>query len=224
LVEFDETVSDHNCSPYSPTLGGKGITIWGPTDIYLAPSGQPNSSWTGTFTPTRPKCFNGIIYPNGITENRTCYCNIKYTIHTTQNSANTDVGPIIQTHSSTKIGYVYDEQTQQYRTTPESTNVSCSSDLWHSKIAGHDATLIHDISQNRDEDPNGHPVMFELPAAPKKIMWVFDDYGPNTITFTNNSDVEVQLQGLEIVRGYDMGNLMEDLADPSPCSQEVTPM
>src|SRR5208337_370299 len=88
---------DYNCGTFSiktQSYGNKGVTIWGPmtTEIYLAPNG---GTWTGTFTCTQPKCYQA-----------TTDCNLTFTIATVVTSTNNDVGPITQTFSSTKYGYV----------------------------------------------------------------------------------------------------------------------
>jgi len=60
-----------------------------------------------------------------------------------------------------------------------------SSDYYHSKVSGHDCTLTIDIAQ--------------VPG--------YVDDGRMFLKFTNNSQVDIWIQGLQIVRGYMMNTL-----------------
>jgi hypothetical protein len=78
-----------------------------------------------------------------------------------------------------------------------------SSSRYHSRIQGHDLIETHDISQ---------------PPS----TTVYNDTSWNYLTFTNNADVAVWIQGLQIVRCYDMNNLATDMQTPCPCQADAT--
>ncbi len=202
LQYLDNPHVDFNCGTFSTSqqsFGNKGVTIWGPmtTEIYLAPNG---GTWTGTFTCTQPKCYQD-----------TTDCNLTFTIATVVTSTNNDVGPITQTFSSTKYSYVNGVYGLY--------NTSGSAPFYHSRIEGHDVTLTQDLAQATD----GHNPPVE--DADGNIIKILNDIGTNTITFTNNdTQVGVWIQGLQIVRGYDMLNLIDDMSTqtPPPCQPDNT--
>ena len=194
--------ADYNCSTFSDYMsqyGSKGCTVWGPmtTAIHLAANG---GSWTGTFTCTQPKCYES-----------TDDCNMTYTIATNVTSTTgNDVGPITQTFSSTKPGYVNGVHGVY--------TLSGSSQHYHSKIEGHDVTITQDLVP---ADQGNNPPVTDINGHPLKILY---DGGANTITLTNNDpNIDVWIEGLQIVRGYGMDVLTNDMANPSPCQPDNIP-
>jgi hypothetical protein len=74
---------------------------------------------------------------------------------------------------------------------------------YHSKVQGHDLIETHDVSQ-----------------PPATTM--YNDTSWNYLTFTNGANVDVWIQGLQVVRGYDMNNLATDMQTPCPCQTDAT--
>ncbi len=112
----------------------------------------------------------------------TTVCNLTYKVHTATTSLNNDVGPIVQTFSSDQV--INDVPT----------HLSGSYEFHHSRIGEHDFTATHDIWQARDPMPNGPNIL--------------NENGESTIYFRNDDPtVGVYLQGLQIVREYDMKSL-----------------
>lgn len=108
-------VSDYNCVNVADRYGGRGVTLWGPVSAYLAPNG---GTVTWAFTGTHPKCYQSR-------DN----CNFTYTIHTTQTSAQNDVGPIAC-------------ELNKYTNPPRLRSMG---NRYHSRIAGRDLTETIDI-------------------------------------------------------------------------------
>lgn len=177
MVELNDNITDFNCYSGSPSQ------TYGNKGVTIWQRTTdvylaPNGgTWTGHFTCTVPRCFT-----------LTTVCNLTYKIHTTTTSSNNDVGPIVQNFSS--IQYI------------EDVPVTISGgpvNLYHSRLSGHDAILTHDLWMATD------PNHLDIYGQPLHVL--LED-GENTITFTNNDQqVGVYIQGLQIVRSYDMSSL-----------------
>jgi len=107
--------TNYICSAESYPYGGRGVTLWGPVSVYLAPGG---GNYTWAFTGTHPKCYQ-----------KRDNCNVTYTIHTEASAQSNDVGPI-------KL------ELNKHMNPPRLRDLG---NRYHSKIAGHDLTETMDI-------------------------------------------------------------------------------
>jgi hypothetical protein len=135
-------VSDYNCVNVADRYGGRGVTLWGPVSAYLAPNG---GTVTWAFTGTHPKCYQSR-------DN----CNFTYTIHTTQTSAQNDVGPIAC-------------ELNKYTNPPRLRSMG---NRYHSRIAGRDLTETIDLVQEQYQSTT-MPSLIRSHSQTMTPLWVF---------------------------------------------------